>query len=271
MRPAAALLLFLLLPWPALADSKAALRILAVEEPPLSFSTRDRQAQGYAVDVLEELQRRTGNRDRVEIEPESRVYATGLRAPNVVMLSFSRTPLREASFHWLLRIARKPWVFYGRGDDPRRLASLAEARRLGSVGVVSGDVRAQWLQAEQFGNLVMAGGHEQGIRLLVAGRIDVLLDEPQAIAWYCRAQRCGTQPPRPLWAPRVSDVYIMMSKRGTDPALARAWRAAADAMVADGTLERMARRWAQEAARDFGVRSTVRNGVLDFCVGVQGC
>lgn len=271
MRAVAALFSFLLLPVMAPAENKAALRILAVEEPPLSFSTRDRQAQGYAVDVLEELQRRTGNRDRVQIEPESRVYATGLRVPNVLMLSFSRTPAREASFHWLLRIARKPWVFYGRGDDPRNVASLADVRRLASVGVVSGDVRAQWLQSERFGNLVMAGNHEQGIRLLLAGRVDVLLDEPQAIAFYCRAQRCGARPPRPLWAPRVSDVYILMSKRGTDPALAGAWRAAADAMVADGTLERIARRWMQEAARDFGVRSTVRNGVLDFCVGVQGC
>lgn len=266
-----ALLVLLLWPVLALAADTPALQVLAVEEPPLSYVDADGKPVGYAIDVLRAIQQRVGTSTPLAIEPESRVYASGLRLPNVVMLSFSRTPEREASFHWLARIARKPWVFYARDGDARTMRSLNELRLVPAIGVITGDVREQWLQALGLRNLVRAANHEQAIRQLQAGRVDVLFDEPQAIAYYCRAGRCGGKPPRPVWAARASDVYILMSKRGTDPALARAWQAAADAVVADGTLARIAHQWSASTAQDFGMRSTVRGGVLDFCVDVRGC
>lgn len=250
---------------PEVLPEEAPVRILAVEEPPASYLDDKGQPAGFAVDVVQEIQRRLGTRAPITVEPETRVYETGLRQPNVVLLSFSRQPEREESFYWLQRIIRKPWNFYARSDDTRRIESLDDVRALERVAVIAGDVRARWLQREGLTNLLPAQTHEQAIRLLLAKRVDVVFSEPQGIAWFCRAAACGEQPPRVVWTPRVSEVYIMLSKRGTSPELARRWQDAAAAVRQDGTLDAIGQRWAYTLSRRFGVHATWRGGVLDFC------
>lgn len=247
------------------------MRILAVEEPPASFSDANGEAAGLAVDFLREIQRRVGNSDPVTIAPESRVYQSGLRLPNVVLLSFSRTPEREASFHWIARIIHKPWVLYGRPDSGLKIGSLDDMRKLRAIAVVGGDIRGRWLREQGFTNLVETEGHTQGLRLLLAQRVDATFSEPQGIAYACHRDHCGDKPPLALWSPRASDVWIMMSKRGTSPATAQRWQAAAEAAMADGTFAKLARHWADESQRRFGIRAQYRNGALDFCSGTAGC
>lgn len=254
---------------PAPTQAEEHLRILAVEEPPASFAGSDGKPAGYAIDVLREIQRRVGNSDPVFIEPETRVYESGLRSPNVVLLSFSRTAEREDSFFWIARIIHKPWIFYARADDVRAVTSLEDVKALKGVAVVAGDVRARWLQKQNLQNLLPAQSHEQAMRLLLARRVDAVFSEPQGVAWFCRVKGCGGQPPRALWSPKSSDVYIMMSRSGTSPALAARWQEAADAAMADGTVEAIARRWSETSVRDFGIQAVWREGVLDFCPAAQ--
>lgn len=247
------------------------MQVLAVEEPPASYTDEHGVVTGFAVDFLREIQRRVGNDDPVTTAPEARVYDSGLRGPNVVLLSFTRTPEREESFYWIARIIRKPWVFYARADNTGSLRSLDDVRRLGAVGVITGDVRARWLAARGLHNLLLADSHEQSMRLLLARRVDVLFTEPQAVAYFCRVRGCPGGTPRALWSPRGSDVYILMSRRGTASATARQWTAAAAAAKADGTFAALARRWASEAGRRFGVRAAYQDGVLNFCTDSQRC
>lgn len=247
------------------------LRILAVEEPPASYIDDQGNPAGFAVDVVRELQRRLGNTDPVSVEPESRVYESGLMSPNVLLLSFSRTPERDEHFHMIARVIHKPWVFYGRGDAKHRLASLDDVRKLKSVGVVTGDVRARWLQEQGLANLQLAQDHEQVFRLLQAKRVDAVFSEPQGLAWFCRRQDCSKAMPKALWSPRWSDVYIMMSRQGTSLATVKRWQDAAAAMSADGILELYARRWMERGSKEFGIRSTWRDGMLEFCLDNTPC
>lgn len=248
-----------------------ALRILAVEEPPTAFLGADGRVEGVAVDAVREIGRRLGIDIAIEVVPEQRALAIAAHEPNVVLLGFSRTPSRETSYHWITPLIRKPWVLYLRPGDQRRINTLGDLRALSSIGVVRGDVRHLWLQAQGLTNLTETGAPEQAMAMLLGGRVDAVFHEPQGVAWFCQERGCGRARPVPAWTGAYSEVWILMSKAGTGPALAQRWQAAATAMRADGTWERIARRWLGQGRDRFGMQALWRHGLLEFCVSEAGC
>ena len=255
----AALLLAAALP----AQAAPPLTIYGVEEAPGSYASDKGKPMGIAVDVVQEIQRRVGSSDPVQIVAETTALDTARTKPNVVAFSFSRTAEREAQFHWITQVIRKPWVLYAKKDGGVTAASLDDMRRLAKIGVVDGDVRAKYLQKEGFTNLLVAAEPEDNIRNLLEGKVQAIFYEPAGVAYYCRKLKCTKEDVASVWSPRSSDVYILMSK-GTDPATVKAWQDAAAAMKADGSFEQIARRWVVRAAMDFGIDSAVKDGAVNF-------
>jgi polar amino acid transport system substrate-binding protein len=146
------------------------LRIWTVDEPPASFLDKNNKISGFAVDIVKAIEERLGRADTIEIVPEARVYQVALREPNVVLFSFSRTPEREESFHWISLIIRKPWVLYAAKNSGIQIKNIDDAKRVNLIGVVRGDVRAVWLKRQGFKNLEEVTQHEQNVLKLHAGR-----------------------------------------------------------------------------------------------------
>lgn len=253
------LLLALALPVPA----RAGMTILGVEEPPGSYAAGRGEAQGISVDYVREIQRRVGNSDPVRIVPETTALQMAETRPNVVAFSFSRTPEREQRFVWIGEVFRKPWVVYVRQASTLSIASLDDMRRIPRLGVTAGDVRALWLQGQNFTNLVPVSSPERNLASLLDGKVDAIFFEPQGVAFYCRKLRCPPGEPRNAWSPRSSGVWILMSKATAADVAAR-WREAATAIRQDGTYEQIARRWIRRAAIDYRIDSTIRDGTLIF-------
>ena len=90
------LLLLLLQPMVCLAE----LRLLTEQAPPTSF-LRDGQPEGYAVEVVRELIRRTGNQARIELMPWTRAYFLAKSEADTGLFSVVRTTEREALFQWV--------------------------------------------------------------------------------------------------------------------------------------------------------------------------
>lgn len=253
----------LCLAWLACAAKGAELRIVGVEEPPGSFAGEDGEASGISVDYVREIQRRVGNRDRISIVPETDALKLAETQPNVVAFSFSRTEEREDQFRWIAQVFRKPWVLYVRSDSKLQIARIADMRRIRRIGVTAGDVRASWLKKQGFTNLSARPTPEENLARLLAGNIDAFFFEPQGVAFYCQKLRCPRGEPRRLYSPRSSDVYIMMSKQ-TPEATVRKWKDAAAQIKSDGTFERIAKKWVQKTAADYGIDSALNDGVLIF-------
>lgn len=246
------------------ADTHAAeaLKIYGVEEAPGSFASNTGRPIGLTVDIAAEIQRRVGNHDPVKIVPETLALESARTQPNVVAFSFSRTAERESQFHWITQVVRKPWVLYALKTSKLEASSLGDMRTIGKIGVVDGDVRAKYLQKEEFGNLVIAADPEENIRNLLNGTVHAIFYEPAGVAFYCRKLKCENLLAH-VYSPRSSDVYLLMSK-GTDPKVVKAWQDAAAAMKSDGTFDRIARRWIFRSAIDFGIESSMDKGVVAF-------
>lgn len=247
------------------------LRIIAVDEPPLAYTGQRGRIEGLGADFVRELQSRVGDRTEIEMLPELRALQTTEREPNVVLIGFSRTPEREQRFHWIAPLIRKPWVLYVRPGDTREVGSVADLGRFNSIAVVLGDVRERWLRAQGLGNLIDTGSPGQSVRLLQTGRVEALFHEPQGVAWYCRSQGCGAQTPKVAWVARYSDVWVLMSKPGTSLDTVRRWQQAAQVIQADGSWERMARRWSTRSRDEVGIESVWRQGLLEFCADRASC
>lgn len=77
-----------------------ALKIYAMESPPVSFSDGGR-ATGLVVEVAREIQRRVGSDDPIDIVPWARANSVAGVEPNVVVLSIVRTAERERTLRFV--------------------------------------------------------------------------------------------------------------------------------------------------------------------------
>ncbi|GFK93149.1 L-cystine-binding protein FliY [Fundidesulfovibrio magnetotacticus] len=197
---------------------------------------------GLGVDIVRELQRRTGDASPIGVYPWARAYAMAQREPGVLILPITRLPEREALFEWLDPFLSLEWIFCAVEGKAPRLASLEDARRVGSIGTYPKDAREQYLSAQGFTNLEPATDQIANIRKLLAGRIDLLATTNISLPDV--RELAGPEGRRILkvLSFKTVDVGLAFSK-GTDPAVVRAWREAFAAMREDGTLQALRERW----------------------------
>lgn len=236
------------------------LLVLTVDDPPASYQGGRGRVEGFSAEVVREIQRRVGSTASMRIMPERRVLHTAGEQPGVVFFSFSRTPEREASFHWVTRLMEKPWVFYFPAGAPE---TAPEAMKHLRLGVVLGDIRESYARDNGFTRVDPAKTPELNIRKLLAGRLDCILLDPQTLAHECKQLGRDPRAFRALPSGVSSQVYLAISK-GTPEAVVQAWRRAADEMKADGTFAAIAREWSERLKKDYGIASKPTSDALIF-------
>jgi len=142
------LLLLLLQPMVCLAE----LRLLTEEAPPTSF-LRDGQPEGYAVEVVRELIRRTGSQARIELLPWTRAYFLAKSEADTGLFSVVRTAEREALFQWVGPILQGATRFYSLKSSKLRIDSLEDAARAGTLALPKQWYTYETLQRMGFTNL----------------------------------------------------------------------------------------------------------------------
>lgn len=153
-----------------LAAPAAPLQLFTEHTPPDIMRDGER-VFGISPDKVKEVMSRAGISYTIEVMAWRRAYELALRTPQSCVFSTSRTPEREALFHWIGPLREVDWTLYGLADSPFRLATLDDAKGL-RIGGYAGDVRAQYLQARGF-TVDTAGDNSSNPRKLVGRRIDL--------------------------------------------------------------------------------------------------
>ncbi|WP_286240817.1 substrate-binding periplasmic protein [Neptuniibacter halophilus] len=258
----ALLLISLNLP-PNRADA-ASLQILTVDEPPSNYQVEQNGTlllKGFAVEIVQAIQKSLGDYAAINLLPESRVIHMAMKQPNIALFSISRTTGREAQFHWITQVGVKQWVFYARGDfsgQPRNLEALDHTLR---VAVVRGDIRESWLQQQGFTNLLLTASPGQSLRLLRQGRADLVLYEPQGVAYASRQQAFAADEFKPLFTAHRAPIYLAMSK-GTHPKTVQRWQAAAESLHQSGVVRAINLRWADIIRQQWGYECQLVDDLL---------
>ena len=217
------------------------LTVLTEESPPFNY-TRGGQLTGSSTEVVREILRRLKQPDNIEVLPWARSYKLLQSRPNVALFSTTKTPEREAQFHWVGPLFTVHFGFYAKRDRGLQLNSLADAQQVGSIGTYKDDVKEQLLISLGFTNLDSSKSPASCLKKLMSGRVDLWLFDNMGMPVVARQQ--GVDPAElELALPfRSYQSYVAISRQ-TPASVAQRWQAALEAMAQDGTFMTISRRW----------------------------
>ncbi|MYM68180.1 transporter substrate-binding domain-containing protein [Pseudoduganella sp. FT55W] len=210
--------------------------------PPAPGSTD--APSGLAYELAGEMARRVGHPGKIQLYPLARALMMAATTPGTLVVPVSRIPAREKLYQWQVPILEDDFVVVANKDAEVDISSLAAVRKL-ALGVVRDGAGARLAEAHGFDRISTVTHDDLNARKLSAGRIDAWLSSWNGIL---SAQRnAGLRADALRRGVVVSRVKIYMaSSPELEPALMADWRGAMDAMVRDGTYERLLKKYQYE-------------------------
>jgi cystine transport system substrate-binding protein len=226
-----------------LAKARAAgvLRVANTQtSPPWSLVDASNQPAGYDVEVAREIARRIGVAKVVFIADSYKNFVEGLKAGkyDAVMNDLTPTAERARQVDFAAAYGVEDFRIFVRSgrNDIKGVADL-RARR---VGVTTGTSNETWARENLKGSDIHAydnGGFAYSD--LNSGRIDAAIASHFSGQMYLRALKV---PIKEVGEPLVYQLSAPAVAQG-QPALRNAMSAAVAAMLKDGTIDRLARKW----------------------------
>lgn len=151
--------------------------IVTTDFPPYSF-IQDNKVVGLATEVVTEaLHAADLNYNPIKILPWARAYSTALNNKNTLIYSIARSTEREPLFHWVGKVAPYRIHLYKlKSRQDIQVNSLEDAKKY-VVGGEFADIKQEYLVKKGFikdKNLRLVAADELNIRMLFAGRIDLI-------------------------------------------------------------------------------------------------
>ena len=196
--------------------------------------------RGVLLDLVEALLKRADLAVQPEFFPWARAMLLAGEKPRTLILPLNRTPDREAKFQWVLKLYAQHFVFLSLANKPR-VETIEQARELRISGL-RGSSNLGKLQQEGVHRLYQATSIADMHRALERGLVDAIYGSEliHTDAW----RRGGHDPARLQAGLSLESADIWMAAQGgvTDAELAKL-REAHDAMLADGSIERLFKRY----------------------------
>jgi ABC-type amino acid transport substrate-binding protein len=211
------------------------LRIITEDLPPFNYVDADGNITGQATEVVNEILARLNQKATIEILPWNEAYRLALAGPKVVLYSTARTEEREERFKWVGPIENFDYTLYARKGSGFQINSLEAAKKAGSIGVERNSSRHQFLQQNQFSDIMTCDTDIECLRNLTAGVTALWLGSRTNMIDI--AQKAGIDPSavEAAYTIRTIPLYIAFSPDISDEVIAH-WQAALDAMKRDGTF-----------------------------------
>jgi polar amino acid transport system substrate-binding protein len=222
------------------------LRLLTEEAPPTSF-LHDGEPDGYAVEVVRELMRRTGTRASIELLPWTRAYHLTKTEADTGLFSVVRTVERESSFQWVGPILRGSTRFYSLKSSGLRIDSLEQAAHAGTLALPKQWYTYETLERMGFTNLYGVPSARLMVTMLKHGRVKLIATEDLTLREELASGGLTPEEVQGHLAFLQSDYYIAFSPH-TSPQLVMQWQRQLDGMREDGGLDDIRRRWLPHAA-----------------------
>jgi polar amino acid transport system substrate-binding protein len=218
------------------------LSIFCEDDKPLQFVGPDHKLTGFGVEVVQEIQKRVGNKDEIKMT----LWALGLREldsrPNTALFSMARTVERDPKYLWVGPIAERNYGLYVKADSTLNVTNLEEAKSVRAIGVYHGDVRDQFLTNLGFKNLDRADQNVSNFKKLMLDRVVMYAGSSADIKSQAESAGYIVSDVKLAFYFLKAQLFITFSK-GTDPALVAQWNKALDDMKKDKTFLNIHRKY----------------------------
>lgn len=226
---------------PLTAAQGQSLQLLTETGPPFNFPGES-GPEGFTVDIVHELLRRTKTTGTITFLPWARAYGMALTTPDTVLFTVSRTAEREDFFHWVGPIIILQWGLYACTNTRLHITSQDDARLLSGISAYRSDVREDYLRKQGFANLYLASSFENSVQMMLEGHVPaVIADE---IGIYHTLIRLGVplDSVKKVFTFNSFELYIAFSRK-SDATIATAWQNAFKELLRDGTYEQIHSKW----------------------------
>jgi polar amino acid transport system substrate-binding protein len=220
-----ALLLALALPLaaPSHAWSEGSLRVVTEDWPPYNY-TREGEVVGCSTEVVRAVLERAGIRGRFESYAWARAYVLAQTLPNVLIYSIARNAEREPQFHWIGPIGeRRLFLYRLAARDDLRVRSIDDLHQY-RIGLVRDDFAEHYFADQGFLDnecFTQASTQEQALRMLLAGRVDLVSGTDPVLASFLRENDLPLDRVERVWEIPAEAGYYMALKANSDPELLR--------------------------------------------------
>jgi polar amino acid transport system substrate-binding protein len=228
----------LLFTHPGLADE---LLILTENLPPLNY-VENGVLVGPAVEMVKEIQRRVGSKEKIHVYPWARAYQTALEEKNVILFCMARTKVREDKFIWIGQVARKRDILAAKRGSGINISSLEDAKKVEHIGTLRDDAKEIFLKNQGFTNLIPTHDDQRNAKKLVLERIDLWATKKPGLITTCKLAGVDYNDIEEVYSLRESSISIAASKR-TSYEIIKKWRVAFNEMIADGSLLKIKHDW----------------------------
>ena len=213
------------------------LKLYTEDSPPSAYMDKGR-VTGLSVEIVREILRRIGQPDTISMVPWARGYRLVQTEANTALFSTSRFPQREALFSWVGPIYRQRWGFYKwKGSGPV-IKDLDAARRVARIGTYHEDAKMQYLELQDFENLVPTNKNITNVMHLKRGDIDLWVSSDFNMPHQARQAGVSPDQLELAYAFRTVGNYVAFSKQ-TSPHVIRLWQAVLEEMKSDGSYQRI--------------------------------
>jgi polar amino acid transport system substrate-binding protein len=219
----------------------AELTILTENLPPLNY-LKDGELVGPSIEIVEEIQRRVGSRDKIQVYPWARAYQMALEDENIVLFGTTHTKARENKFKWIGPLATKRDILVAKKGSGIKINNLDDAKKVGRIGTLREDTRELFLKRHGFTNLEPVSDEQLNAQKLFLGRINLWTYKIPGLRTVCELAGVDHNDFIEVYHLRKIDVSIAFSKKTSD-SIVQKWKKAFDEMLADGTIRQIRRRW----------------------------
>ena len=219
----------------------ADLTILTENLPPLNY-VKDGELVGPSVEIVKEIQRRVGSREKIQVYPWARAYKMALKDENVVLFSTTHTKERDDKFKWVGPLATKRDILVAKKSLGIIINNLDDAKKVGHIGTLRDDTREILLKRHGFTNLEPVSDEQLNAQKLVLGRIDLWAYKIPGLRTVCELAGVDHNELEEVYHLREIDVSIAFSNKTSD-SIVKKWKNAFDEMIVDGTIIQIRRKW----------------------------
>ncbi|MGD9089753.1 MAG: transporter substrate-binding domain-containing protein [Desulfobacterales bacterium] len=219
----------------------ADLTILTENLPPLNY-VDDGVLVGPSVEIVREIQRRVGSEEEIQVYPWARAYKMALENENVILFGMTYTKVRHDKFKWVGPLATKRDILVAKKDSGIKIKDLDDAKNVKRIGTLRDDTRGRLLQSQGFTNLEPVSDEQLNAKKLALGRIDLWAYKIPGLRTVCDLAGVDHTVFEEVYHLREIDLMIAFSKKTPD-SIVQMWKTAFDEMVADGTIQKIQKKW----------------------------
>jgi polar amino acid transport system substrate-binding protein len=219
----------------------ANLQLVTENYPPITF-IKDGKVTGFATEVVQEILKRQNHPDTIRMMAWDDAYNLALKQKDVVLFSTTRTEKREKLFKWIGPIGSYHDVLYAKKGSSLVISSLEEAKKVRRIGVVDGWFSTEFLAGLGFKNLESTKQPMDNARKLIEGKVDLCAFTDMTAPEILKEAGSSMDAIVPAYVIKTYEFYIAISKDTSDEIVNR-WRRSFDEMKADGTFEKISRKW----------------------------